>query len=106
MIMMKKLLMAFALLGIVLVSGCTGESQPIGTNDNASNSVNIQVNLHEGACRQNTDCLLTHCELGTTYDCVNTIQTETIIKCNDLGKMVTEKNYDLCGCIDSVCKGK
>jgi len=99
---MKKILLVVALLGIVLVSGCVNpKTETVGDD-----SSKIEVTYFTDTCRWDTDCLLTHCRDSTTYVCRNTIQTLREIKCQDLGGLVSDKDYSSCGCIDGVCKGK
>ncbi|MBU3896839.1 MAG: hypothetical protein KJ697_02805 [Nanoarchaeota archaeon] len=99
---MNKILLVIALLGIVLVSGCVN---PI-TETVGETFSKIDVTYFSDTCRWDTDCLMTHCRDTDEYFCRNSIQTLREVKCLETGGMISEKNYILCGCFESVCKGK
>ncbi|MBU3904636.1 MAG: hypothetical protein KJ906_00610 [Nanoarchaeota archaeon] len=99
---MRKILPIFVLVLIIFVSGCTG--------DNATGNViledenKIDITYKDGTCRQDTDCLIAHCGETEDYYCMNSIQVETQMKCYQYKtKMVAEKDYEICGCVQGIC---
>ncbi len=103
---MRKLLIVFALAMIIFVSGCTTEEDVTG-NVILEAEPELQITYSDGTCRQDTDCLVAHCEGIEENYCMNSIQVETQMKCYKSGtKMVTEKDYNTCGCIEGICASK
>jgi len=96
--MMKKLLLV--LLAIVLVSGCVQNS----VGDNSITDDN-KMEYHEGECRLNSNCLVVYCrDTPENTKCMNTVQVLTEMKCQELGGIGSDKNYEDCGCVEQICQ--
>ena len=98
---MRKILIAIALLVIVTVSGCI---QGGVTGDIIADDTIINIQYYGGECRRDSDCLVVYCrDIPEQLQCMNTVQVLTEMKCQDLGGIGSEKNYELCGCIEGIC---
>lgn len=100
---MKKLIIPLVLLSIVLISGCIG--------DNATGNIivetedNVQMEYHNGECRRDTDCLSVYCrDTPLEIQCMNTVQVLTEMRCQEVGGIASEKNYEVCGCVEEICQ--
>ncbi len=99
---MRKLLIIFALLGIVLVSGCTGTS-PTGMaiTENQDNG----VQYYQDVCRQDTDCVMVYCsETPEDIHCMCTADMLQEFKCYEKGRVISVRDPDVCGCVDGICR--
>ena len=112
---MKKLLIVLALIGIVFISGCTGNTEVIEQGEDfiptdgrvGEGEQTIGYTYYEGSCIKDTNCLTVYCRDTTESKyCMNTIQVTTQVECELLGGMITEKDYNLCGCVEGICAGK
>lgn len=100
---MKKLLIVFALLGIVLVSGCTGNATGMAITGEEDNG----VVYHQDICRQDTDCTAVYCsETPEDLHCMSVPEMLQDFKCNGKGRLITMKDYDVCGCVEGICRAK
>lgn len=102
---MNKMFFAIALIGIVLISGCVNETANTETPQDTSKQV--QLTYHSGECTKDTDCLVVYCrDTAEDQQCMNAVQVLTEVKCQNTGGMVSEKSYDVCGCVAGICAGK
>ncbi|MCD6477131.1 MAG: hypothetical protein J7K26_03155 [Candidatus Aenigmarchaeota archaeon] len=95
---MKKILYLF-LIGIILFSGCISKTGPTGQI-----IVNPELKYieHDGSCRRDIDCSIAYCANSLERHCMNSIQIETKIKCNETN-LLLYKDYDICACINNKC---
>ncbi len=105
---MKKILLVLALVAIVFASGCVGGTETADNgNGNGLAEDQAQIQQHSGECRWDTDCQLANCrDTAGEVNCMSSVQILTLMKCQDLGGVVTVKDYQLCGCVEGICKTK
>ena len=118
---MKKLLIVIALIGIVFISGCTGSTEditdtgieqevdspmPRDTRVGEENQI-VGYTYYESSCMKDDNCLTVYCrDTPESKYCMNTIHVATKVECEAFGGMITEKDYDICGCVIGICASK
>lgn len=101
---MRKLIFVIALIGVIFISGCIGDSTGMAISETES-EIDSGVIYHNSECGQDTDCIMVYCsETPEDLHCMCSVDMLVEFKCTGKGRLVSIKDYVICGCKSGACQ--